>query len=667
MEQKQPVKQSGTGTGLEILKAMGRSLLYMVIAAVVLNGLLPLTVMEKEMAPSFPEGVKMFLRMGAVFVLFVDPALHWADLRVNEAELGGSRDVPRQAEKVNLLCFLLVCAAAWMGWEWIRNSIGYKRTNWLIPPMYGPHYFHTYDEAQLLWWSGYLIPPMVTAAGLVLLIGVKRKLKWATWLVRSVKERVGAFRFGVNFVSVWFLWGVGAAEMAWNYGGFERYRWYYFGFRSDIKTVVWLMAFSPLLYLAWLTVLSPVQRQLSAANRQLKQGGELDLIAFVGRDGTVRDTTRKDLRPLVGRLRKRMTGGPLLSGNGRVIANFHFYAWRQLKSTSGCRRLILVVEKEQIGQPRRLHDLLEDFSGQGWMLYGVGRMSLTTGEAGEIFRDLPVTLGSQLDRRARAQWIQDQLWSGNGSRQEPLSVLSQLLDLPMEGDALRGVAKAIQGLQQDYDEVESFYQLLKLAEYILHIRALLSTGPGAKQAFPVSPSFGSMEERQRGWSGRSAWPERGSDGERQLLESVALLEKEGTGKGGKGKQDSYTRACAALANLYNCYVGHGTLAYRVTPELAMALLTVVGWMIRDLQGQERFPGPEDLVTVKGCAAPVPACVIREGRYYLLSFVSLPRGVEPEERAPAWCEYLCYEDGSFCYTGQREQEFRLDLSWEEGTA
>lgn len=424
------------------------------------------------------------------------------------------------------------------------------------------------------------------------------------------------------------------------------------------------------------------QKELNQVWAILRAGGSL--VVFT--DPTLsKQNLTNEYTGYLGSIADGLQGSYLLHGRNLVVSGWGTYQ-KYLRKLSIKRKTLIILwddfDTYCLGDLRRE---IQRLSGEGWTVLAVDKEeSILRPNAWTVFDGLPVTVGAGLkDRDGIASWIQQRFRDEDGtSHQDVLMLINTLVqELPDDTIWLRYIRQTLARMARKFDEVESFYQLLKIAEYILHCRALLSCREGTGKKFPRSPALGSMEERQRSWPSEFDW------GTERIQQAVSLLQaacekdvddenkmaagqRSGQGAAGKAKdarRAGYSGAMSVLAQLYNCYVGHGTMAYRVMPEIVEALLTIVEPMIRDFQKQGQFPSPADQVAVEACAEPIHACMIETEllteHIYLLSFVSRPSG----ENMAVWCEYLDYETGNFLYQGDRKQAFQLDLLTREANA
>lgn len=417
------------------------------------------------------------------------------------------------------------------------------------------------------------------------------------------------------------------------------------------------------------------QKELNKVREILRAGGSL--VVFTGPILSKRNLTN-EYTGYLGSIADGLQGSYILHGRNLVVSGWGHYL-KYLRKTPAMRKTLIILWDELdtycLSELRRE---VERLSGEGWTVLAVDKgESILQPNAWAVFDGLPVTVGVGLKNKdGVASWIQQRFRDEDGtSHQDMLMLINTLVqELPEDNIWLRYIRQTLAEMTRKFDEIESFYQLLKIAEYILHCRALLSCREGNNKKFPRSPALGSLEERQRSWPCESDW------GTKRIQQAVSLLQaacekdvddenkmasnqKSGQNAGGRAKdarRAGYSGAMSVLAQIYNCYVGHGTMAYRVMPEVVEALLAIVEPMIRDFQKQGEFPSPADQVAVEACAEPIHACMIEfellTEHIYLLSFVFRPSG----ESKAVWCEYLDYETGNFLYQGDREQTFHLGL-------
>lgn len=368
------------------------------------------------------------------------------------------------------------------------------------------------------------------------------------------------------------------------------------------------------------------QKELNAVWKILKAGGSLIVFA---NPALMKWNSTNEYTGCLGSIADGLQGSYFLHGRNLVVSGWGRY-WKYLRKLPfPVKQKILIIlwdEFDAFGLGE-LRQEVERLSGEGWTILAADKEErILQPKAWEVFDGLPVTVGAGLKNTdGIAGWIQQRFRDEDDtSRQDVLMLINTLIqELPEDNIWLRYIHRALVQMARGYDEVESFYQLLKIAEYILHCRALLSCREGRSRKFPRSPALGSMEERQRGWPCEYDW------GTERIQQAVSLLQtacekdvddenkmasnqKSGQNAGGKAKgarKAGYSGAMSVLAQIYNCYVGHGTMAYRVMPEIVEALLAIVEPMIRDFQKQGEFPSPADQIAVEEYTEPVPACMI----------------------------------------------------------
>jgi hypothetical protein len=127
-------------------------------------------------------------------------------------------------------------------------------------------------------------------------------------------------------------------------------------------------------------------------------------------------------------------------------------------------------------------------------------------------------------------------------------------------------------LHNNMDEVEAFYRLVKMAEYIFHYRglALLAKSPETEFLQGRSSFEGSM----------GTWKDVQNRTKKVYREDAVIeayrliyriMNQKETGK----KTVTYIDICDLLTQLRNRYVGHGTMAFSVSAELLSALTDLV--------------------------------------------------------------------------------------------
>lgn len=357
---------------------------------------------------------------------------------------------------------------------------------------------------------------------------------------------------------------------------------------------------------------------------------------------------------------------PLIYDSQWVLASYELLHYRLLDpGSSADRRLVLLLDEGNNVFPRQGRKVLQRLKEQDWKIYAVG-----TPESCERWKYLTDGIVTAIypEEKAQAQraWARGRLRPKSDKQDEILAILNALeKDLGWE-PRLNFLRLVIQDLTANCDEVECFYQMLKAMEYIIHYRALFMCGPRGKEdvLFPNAPAFGSLEQAQRKWSCGSEWAGHTPE-ERASFDTALQTLGEATTDQTKDKgEERYNPLCSRLSNIYNTYVGHGTLAYRVNPDLALALVVLGDRMIRDFQAQtERLEG-SDRAWVKplkkgGDPIACKSCLMKGESYSLLSFVS------SDGQGGYWAEYLDYATGELTYEARQERiSFQMDYGVQE---
>lgn len=399
-----------------------------------------------------------------------------------------------------------------------------------------------------------------------------------------------------------------------------------------------------------------IRREARYAQEGLDAGAQLCVFSEPGL--WERALSRRQLRPWLSELLGSGDSRKAGRNQRQVVASYALFHYRQIiPRADSDRRLVLLLDAGKVTLPRRCQAELEALCRMGWRVYAVGEEG-SDRSLEPLLNAVGVTVYTG-DRAQQRQWVKNRLRPE--SHERVLGILSALQkEIPPEPrtDFLR---TALCALENDYDETECFYQLLKVLEYIIHYRALWRCAQAdGDAAFPNAPSFGTMEQLQCNWYGAE-----------QAVESPALQQAIGTLVTAGNVQNKdlswYARLGASLTAIYNSYVGHGTLAYRVTPELTLALAVVSDCVVRDFLTQSERLGPQASVPVqlpggkrKDQTLQSPAWQCREDGCSLLSYLS------EDGQGGYWVEYLDYATGELRYSDQRKWiTFQADYGIREG--
>lgn len=191
------------------------------------------------------------------------------------------------------------------------------------------------------------------------------------------------------------------------------------------------------------------------------------------------------------------------------------------------------------------------------------------------------------------------------------------------------------------NEVQEFYGLIKIVEYIFQYRGLYALSRSeAIDLSAISFSMGGWNEIQLGYGekGKEEYREQG------LLQAFANVKKSHRAK------ITYRDICMFLVELRNRYIGHGTMAYSVSPELLDSVFRMVLCILDEFIKDENIQFNEktalSIMLKAGGKKEIPCMVRENGRSYYLSF--LEKGEEEGDMA---ADYINFETGKIVIRGK----------------
>ncbi len=177
-----------------------------------------------------------------------------------------------------------------------------------------------------------------------------------------------------------------------------------------------------------------------------------------------------------------------------------------------------------------------------------------------------------------------------------------------------------------------FYSLLKLGEQIIHIlwlRMMTSKGT-VTEAELTRPSIGKIT----GAVSRYYSVEPFTEDVLVLTARDYLVEFASKGskqRSSNKKRMKFSEACGLLAELRNRFVGHGVMAYSVTPECIVPMIRFVSWILKVSAKDLELKETDAIMTNKGkrisCLAPNKKFFVLGGYKYdgILSYFSFANG------------------------------------------
>lgn len=191
------------------------------------------------------------------------------------------------------------------------------------------------------------------------------------------------------------------------------------------------------------------------------------------------------------------------------------------------------------------------------------------------------------------------------------------------------------------NEVQEFYGLIKIVEYIFQYRGLYALSRSEViDLSAISFSMGGWNEIQLGYGekGKEEYREQG------LLQAFANVKKSHRAK------ITYRDICMFLVELRNRYIGHGTMAYSVSPELLDSVFRMVRCILDEFIKDENIQFNEktalSIMLKAGGKKEIPCMVRENGRSYYLSF--LEKGEEEGDMA---ADYINFETGKIVIRGK----------------
>jgi len=412
-----------------------------------------------------------------------------------------------------------------------------------------------------------------------------------------------------------------------------------------------------------------MRHEAQEADKLLSQGGRLVLV----NDGWMMTNTTDDdrweespissyrLKKWGGLLTEGLAGNRrILYGNGLVMAHYSALRAGLLHPQPGSDRRLFILPigmddetpPSRYTFPGQIRRQLKAMCDDGWQVFVLARED---DPIVALVQDLPVTLAVSVLEEDWTDWVQQRMQTAfhTEDRRGTSNILDGLIaaGTPLLASAprLAPVVNTLYSIVGRSNEVESFYQLLKVAEYIIHYRALLCLAETPGLTVSQDPSFGAWNTAQMHYS---KWEDAELDNTLRLL---------GTAAGGRFQErNRYDRACSIMVCLYNHYVGHGTMVYRVTPEITAALAQVTDRLIREFYSEKRSLSPQSSLTVKDREGrEIKAAAMVEKEDEPLLFSSLVWFAD----GPSF-EYISYSDGTYCYVG--EERHILVLNAKGGT-
>lgn len=214
-----------------------------------------------------------------------------------------------------------------------------------------------------------------------------------------------------------------------------------------------------------------------------------------------------------------------------------------------------------------------------------------------------------------------------GTREAVEKKLSYFIGYQGTEPGKRYLAKMIRLLlEKRRSETEYFYELMKLAEFIIHYQSLADYET-SRSGYFNSASPVSMGTLQEGIA--NLLPYEPEDKE-SYISAVKYLNRICTGKEGSvNRKKLLMEGRLKLVMARNHFIGHGSLSYGISTDFVRHLLTIVYEQASDL-----FHKPEPVLNCL-CIYDVPKYMEQEGGLYLL--------IQKEDNC---AHYLDYASGKF---------------------
>ena len=185
------------------------------------------------------------------------------------------------------------------------------------------------------------------------------------------------------------------------------------------------------------------------------------------------------------------------------------------------------------------------------------------------------------------------------------------------------------------DPVVQFYEIIKICEYCIHIRALKSLCADHEYSELnseklIHPSFGTVSSLQK------------SDyvfSDPDLAMDARLLDMLLTGKHSSSiscLRVSYLQLCELIVRLRNRYLGHGIMSGKATFRMMKPLSKIMNLIVREFAGSD-LPDQDDYLFTSFDGTAVPAVRIhQDNTYYFCGFY--------QDDSGWYADYMCFVMG-----------------------
>lgn len=221
-------------------------------------------------------------------------------------------------------------------------------------------------------------------------------------------------------------------------------------------------------------------------------------------------------------------------------------------------------------------------------------------------------------------------------------------------DKYRYIKEELTKIDNAMDEVASFYRLVKVVEYIFHYRAIamLKDGKGRIE----------LINRKRFEASMGIWNDIQNISKKifredRVVNSYLLIDRLMNKDAKSKKVVRYQEVCDLLVQLRNRYIGHGTMAFSVSPELLTALMELVLVILEEFAGDGLDIGKEDKLALD-VSEEVRCMYISDYESVDFYFRGLICGFMREEKPII--EYLDYNNGMIIATENISYRLSYDI-------
>ncbi len=176
---------------------------------------------------------------------------------------------------------------------------------------------------------------------------------------------------------------------------------------------------------------------------------------------------------------------------------------------------------------------------------------------------------------------------------------------------------------------EEFYDLMKLSQYCIHVRALIALSRGDKDLTPetlVDFSAGDMQSRQKRTQETSVY-------DLNLIRACKMLSELLEVR--PPKKADYNTVSALIPQLRNRFIGHGSMLFVADDRLIDPLITVTEKIVEVFLADDHTLTGHLMILENVCGKTIPVMKMIGGRPFLFT------GLSKKEKNRT---FLCYENG-----------------------